>query len=77
MELAEGLESLGMDRKGLDSWRGLFGLITSSKSSSEHAAGGAAGSVRDCKSLRTVRVARDCPVRVESLVGGGVAVRRE
>ena len=32
--------------EGLDSWRGLFGLITSSKSSSEHAAGGAAGSVR-------------------------------
>ena len=32
---------------------------------------------KDCDSLRTVRVAKDCPIDVESMIDSSVEVRRE
>ena len=78
VEFAEGTESLGKDDENSDGWQSCFEF----SSIEEVVFPGTLKEVwpdifKYCKSLKTVRVAKDCPVCVEKLVGSNVEVRRE
>ena len=78
VEFLEGRETLGMGEEGSDVWNALFRdcgveeVVLPSTLRELHP-----DIFRDCKRLRTVRVARGCAVKVRKFVGFLVRVRQK
>ena len=78
VEFPEGMESLGGGQESSDAWSRLFkdsevrevALPSTLREMSPRV-------FKGCDSLRTVRVAKDCPVDVEGHVGNRVKVKRK
>ena len=78
VEFAEGAESLGKDDENPGDWWRLFSFCLVEEVVLPSMLREISPNIfKNSGSLKTIRVAKDCSVCVESLVGSGVEVRRE